>query len=403
MQALKFTFLIVTFVGCFRPLSWTSVFRRTVYNLYRIFIITILYIFAFLQFMDLLLNVDNPDDFTNILYMALNVSVSGFKLLIMWLNYSSITTLIITLDEEPFKPLDPGELRIRQKIDKIIRSNTLRYSILIATSWTFMSFMSLLTDFRQRKLTYREWVPYDYSSYMLFCITYIHQFISTFYCASVNVACDTLICGFLMHVYCQIEILEHRLKKILDNQSILRSCIRHHNNIFESVIFFNNNVTDVHTCNFVFFGHLVKQRKFLYCRFAYLVNAKFSQIIGLQFIISTLIICSNLYQLSQSSLNTDSIGLIGFTCCMLTEIFIYCWFGHKIKSKSVQLADSVFQIKWPIMSNNVKRSLLIIMKRTITPIEFTTAHIISLNLDSFVTLLKTSYSAYSLLVRIKEK
>ncbi|XP_070518436.1 odorant receptor 46a-like isoform X4 [Cardiocondyla obscurior] len=370
MQALKFTFLIVTFVGCFRPLSWTSVFRRTVYNLYRIFIITILYIFAFLQFMDLLLNVDNPDDFTNILYMALNVSVSGFKLLIMWLNYSSITTLIITLDEEPFKPLDPGELRIRQKIDKIIRSNTLRYSILIATSWTFMSFMSLLTDFRQRKLTYREWVPYDYSSYMLFCITYIHQFISTFYCASVNVACDTLICGFLMHVYCQIEILEHRLKKILDNQSILRSCIRHHNNIFE---------------------------------FAYLVNAKFSQIIGLQFIISTLIICSNLYQLSQSSLNTDSIGLIGFTCCMLTEIFIYCWFGHKIKSKSVQLADSVFQIKWPIMSNNVKRSLLIIMKRTITPIEFTTAHIISLNLDSFVTLLKTSYSAYSLLVRIKEK
>lgn len=118
----------------------------------------------------------------------------------------------------------------------IFRSNTLRYSILIATSWMFMSLMSLLTDFRQRKLTYKEWVPYDYSSYMMFCFTYAHQFLSTFYCASVNVACDTLICGFLMHIYCQIEILEYRLKKILSDQSILGYCIRHHKSIFKLVI-----------------------------------------------------------------------------------------------------------------------------------------------------------------------
>ncbi|XP_018374346.1 PREDICTED: odorant receptor 4-like [Trachymyrmex cornetzi] len=288
----------------------------------------------------------------------------------MWLNYNNVTTLITALNEEPFKPLDPSELEIRQKFDKIIRSNTLRYSVLIASSWTFMSLMSLLTDFKHRKLTYREWVPYDYSSYMMFCVTYVHQILSTFYCASVNVACDTLICGFLMHVYCQIEILEYRLKKILSDQSILDYCVRHHNSIFQ---------------------------------FACSVNAKFSQIIGLQFIISTLIICSNLYQLSQSSLNADSIGLIGFTCCMLTEIFLYCWFGHKIKSKSVQVADSIFQIKWPLLNNNVKSNLLIIMKRAAVPIEFTTAHIISLNLESFVALLKTSYSAYSLLVQVQEK
>ncbi|KYQ60701.1 Odorant receptor 46a, isoform A [Trachymyrmex zeteki] len=237
---------------------------------------------------------------------------------------------------------------------RLKKSNTLRYSILIASSWTFMSLMSLLTDFKHRKLTYREWVPYDYSSYMMFCITYVHQILSTFYCASVNVACDTLICGFLMHVYCQIEILEYRLKKILCDQSILDYCVHHHNSIFQ---------------------------------FAYSVNAKFSQIIGLQFIISTLIICSNLYQLSQSSLNADSIGLIGFTCCMLTEIFLYCWFGHKIKLKSVQVADSIFQIKWPLLNNSVKSNLLIIMKRTTVPIEFTTAHIVSLNLDSFVAVI----------------
>jgi len=123
----------------------------------------------------------------------------------------------------------------------IFRSNTLRYSILIASSWTVMNFMSLLTDFKHKKLRYREWIPYDYSSYMMFCVTYAHQILSTFYCASVNVACDTLICGFLMHVYCQIEILEYRLKKILTNHSILDYCIRHHNSIFELVIKIKKN------------------------------------------------------------------------------------------------------------------------------------------------------------------
>lgn len=55
-----------------------------------------------------------------------------------------------------------------------------------------------------------------------------------------------------------------------------------------------------------------------------------------------------------------------------------------INLQSVQLADSVFQAEWPMLSNSLKKDLLIIMKRAIIPIEFTTAHIISLNLDSFV-------------------
>lgn len=123
MQVLKLTFLIVMFVGCFRPLSWTSLFKRSIYTIYRIFIITFLYTFAFLQIMYILLNADilNPDDFTDTLYIMLNVSVSGYKLLIMWINYTDIKTIINKLSKEPFQPLDAGELEIRKKFDKIIR------------------------------------------------------------------------------------------------------------------------------------------------------------------------------------------------------------------------------------------------------------------------------------------
>lgn len=113
------------------------------------------------------------------------------------------------------------------------RNNTLRYTILIETTCSFIALMSLLTDFRHKRLTYREWVPYNYSSHMAFCFTYAQQMISTFHCATVNVACDTLICAFLMHVCCQLEIMEYRLKKLSNNYVTLGYCIRHHNRIFE--------------------------------------------------------------------------------------------------------------------------------------------------------------------------
>ena len=123
-----------------------------------------------------------------------------------------------------------------QPLQSLSRNNTLRYTIMITTAWTFMTLMSLLTNFRHRRLTYRGWIPYDYSSYTKFCFTYGQQLLSTFHGASINVACDTLLCGFLMHICCQIEILEHRLKKHLCNQFSLSYCIRHHNRIFELVI-----------------------------------------------------------------------------------------------------------------------------------------------------------------------
>ncbi|XP_032691305.1 odorant receptor 46a-like [Odontomachus brunneus] len=193
--------------------------------------------------------------------------------------------------------------------------------------------------------------------------------ITTFHCATVNVACDTLLCGLLMHMYCQLEILEYRLNKISSNQITVGYCVRHHNLIYE---------------------------------FAQLVNTRFNQIIGFQFIASTMVICSNLYQLTNPSSNTNPVLLIMYTSCMLTQIFIYCWFGNKIKVKSLQLSDSIFQMNWPAMNNNVTKSLLIIMNRAEIPIEISTAYILSMNLDSFVALLKTSYSAYNLLVRMQE-
>lgn len=47
--------------------------------------------------------------------------------------------------------------------------------------------------------------------------------------------------------------------------------------------------------------------------------------------------------------------------------------------------NSMYNMEWPEFNNNSRKDLLMIMKRSMAPIEFTSAHIISLNLDSFVS------------------
>ncbi|XP_018403364.1 PREDICTED: odorant receptor 49b-like [Cyphomyrmex costatus] len=209
------------------------------------------------QFMDIVLNVDNPYDFTNNLNMLMTSSAACYKMFIVWLNYEKIAALINCLTEEPFKPLNLDEIKIWRQYETIIR-------------------------------------------------------------------------------------------------------------------------------------------------YAELVNLKFTKIVGFQFMASTMVICCNLHQLTSSTLSANHVPLIMYTCCMLTQIFIYCWFGNKVKSKSLQLTSSIFQTEWPILDNSIKKSLLLIMKRVIIPIEISTIYVLTINLDSFMALLKTSYSVYNLLVRVQE-
>nr|XP_012142989.1 PREDICTED: uncharacterized protein LOC105662738 [Megachile rotundata] len=49
------------------------------------------------------------------------------------------------------------------------------------------------------------------------------------------------------------------------------------------------------------------------------------------------------------------------------------------------------------LDNSTKKMFLTITMRAMEPIQFTSIHIVSMNLESFITLVKTSYSAYTML------
>ncbi|XP_011705957.1 PREDICTED: odorant receptor Or1-like [Wasmannia auropunctata] len=368
MRVLDFTFKFLIICGCWQPDSWTSSYKRLIYHVHTFFVFVLINTFTLSQLLDIILTVDNAADFTDNFYMLLAMFVSCCKMLSMLVNRKNIAKLRSILMEGTCRPLDLEEMEIYHKYDKGVQANTIHYAILVETTGVCITITSLLTDFRRRTLTFRAWLPYNYSTPILFHITYAHQLISLIMGSIIHVACDGLICGLLVHICCQIKILESRLKRIAHKPDILPECILQHNRIFE---------------------------------FAIMVNEKFRFTIAIQFMVSTLVVCFNLYQLTRSSAtNAKNIQLALYMCSMLTQIFFYCWYGNEVKLKSRQLVSNIFEMEWYILDQNVKKALLLIMRRSTMPIEFTSAYIISMNLDSFVGLLKTSYSAYNILQQV---
>ncbi|CAL1676388.1 unnamed protein product [Lasius platythorax] len=369
MGILEFTFQMLTICGCWQPESWTSVYKRIIYRVYTVLVILLINSFVLSQFMDIILIVDNTDDFCDNFCVLLPMIIVCYKLFSLLTSHRNIIKLTDILNKEPCKPLKPNEIKIHYKFDKGMQINTFHYTAMCMVTCVIITFTSLLTNFGERKLTYRAWVPFEYSSMTLFCLLYIHQLIGLVMGAVVNIACDSLICGLLEHVCCQFEILTYRLKRIMLHSDGLRNCVQQHCKIF---------------------------------KLAVLVNANFRMVITIQFIMSMFVVCFNLYVISLSKLDSRCIRLALFMGCMLTQIFVYCWYGNQVKLKSRQFIDNIFEMEWLTLDNNLKKSVIIMMERTVMPIEITSAYTISVNLDSFMNILKTSYSVYNLLKQMKE-
>lgn len=117
---------------------------------------------------------------------------------------------------------------------------------------------SLLANFKIRKLAFRTWLPYDYSTASAFLLAFAYQIVVATVCTFACVASDTLYSGLLIHISCQFEILEHRLKNIgSDKNYSMKQCVRHHNHIYKLVCQFTVNfdkLSNIYT--FTYFGTL---------------------------------------------------------------------------------------------------------------------------------------------------
>ncbi|RLZ02264.1 Odorant receptor 41 [Cephus cinctus] len=376
MHILPLCFTIFQFCGFWRPINYTS-WSKFLYNCYTVFVTFCIYSFTLSQAINSITVLDDVNNLTNNTFMLVTMISVCCKIANILVKREAVINAI-NMFLENFEDL--VEQKIKKKYDLIAWSVTRNYSILVTiTAICYIVIPLVINDIEKRVLPNRAWYPYDLSSLTLFWLTYVHQSFALASAAFINVANDTFIPGLMIQNCAQLEILEHRVEKLIiltrskktenetkkEYKEILEKCILYHNRIIK--------ITKI-------------------------IEKIFDPVIFVQFLVTVLTLCSSVFQLSRHSiLSVEIIRLILYLICMLFQLFFYCHHGNQLLLKSVEVGNDLYKMDWLSLSPSRRKDLLMIMIRTNKPIQLTLGGIITLSLSAYMSILKASYSAFNLL------
>ncbi|KYB28927.1 Putative odorant receptor 71a-like Protein [Tribolium castaneum] len=231
----------------------------------------------------------------------------------------------------------------------------------------------LLTgDLAQYELPFWAWYPYKTRTSPLFEIMYLYQVICVFCIAIISLNIDLLNMALMMYVGIQCDLLCYDLKKLNNSKKDfninLIKCIKHHKKIDS---------------------------------FAKHSNVFFNEILLTQFLTSTASLGLALFQLSLvDPLSLDGYTIVFYVLCIITEIFLYCFSGNEVECKSSKIPYSAFESDWTGAPIEAKKNLLIFILRTQKPIKMSAINLFSLSLETFTTILRTSWSYFAVLRQV---
>ncbi|XP_071644593.1 odorant receptor 94b-like [Temnothorax longispinosus] len=383
MHTLPLSFALLTYTGYWRPVDLTSV-KYWAYIVYSIAMNFLLYSFTFCGLVDCFI-IEDLETFIEKFSLFLSVLGVSCKVTNLTLHRDEIIDLTDMLLKDICIPRDDREMDIQRRFDRSAKIITICCEILNESAVFFATVAQFQFFINTRTLPLSDWVPYDISSTAAFWATMLHQTIGLMVCANASVAHETLISGFMIQTCAQLDILCHRARTLPDSLREARKC--------------STSENDLKAREQRLIRELVHHHRFVY-RFAERINAVFTIMIFVQFTISSTVLCLSIYKmLTKNLLSLEFAWSSSYLGCMLMQIYLYCWFGNEVTLKSTEIESAVYEMDWPMLPADLMKTLLMIITRAKRPIKITSGHIVTLSNESFVKIIKISYSAYNVLIQ----
>ncbi|XP_047121950.1 odorant receptor Or2-like [Schistocerca piceifrons] len=118
---------------------------------------------------------------------------------------------------------------------------------------------------------------------------------------------------------------------------------------------------------------------------------------------ATIIICVTLFLITTNKQHFVAlVRLQAYLAVVVYEIFMYCWFGDDIMYQNSRLVNSVYTCGWPGAPQKLQKALIIILLRAQRPLGVTAGKFYRVSRETFVSLMKASYSYYALLNQMND-
>ncbi|XP_057325765.1 odorant receptor 33a-like [Microplitis mediator] len=383
MQVLKFNFFLLSLTGVWKPRGWSGT-RAVFYNIYQVFVIIVNLTFILSNLMDLKLENFNLEAFADSLSLVFALSIVQKKINCVIENRTSITHFIDSLYKSPFKFRDHQEELIFSQFDKFARSVFTSY-VLAHTG--FLSIYSLgrmtLMD-PPRTLPYNGWFPYNYTcTPKSYWMTAGFQFYAVFSLGFIDLLLDLLLPCIMCYICGHIHILRYRFQIMTEKLLIMSESSKSQKEIINAERKMMPEWVEYH----IDILCLVK-----------FANEIFSSVIFIQFTSSSLLLCIIAYLLAHTEPTTINFaGNLGFFFSMVIQILLPCYCADKLTFEFLNISTGIYDTNWHHLSNNIRRSVVVIIQKTHRPVMITSGYFVILSLESFIKVVKLAYTIYNVL------
>ncbi|CAK1540453.1 unnamed protein product [Leptosia nina] len=224
------------------------------------------------------------------------------------------------------------------------------------------------------------WSPLDNVSVFGYLFTLVVEITASVYCVAIHIAFDSFSTGTMIFVCGQFSLLREYSTRIGGSGNrfdldIKRDARAHYR---------------LQKCHFIHVTLLSMVNK---------LNDLIRNIIGIYFFVATLTLCCVAVQLQSTELSaTQLISLLQYMCATLTQLLLYCHYGDAVQNESaVVVGDGPYYSAWWCLSSKIRREIAILCHEMSRNCRLFAGPFNVLNLQSFIQIIKTAYSYYTVL------
>ncbi|XP_057328388.1 odorant receptor 46a-like isoform X2 [Microplitis mediator] len=379
MKALPYSFMILEYFGGWKPLKWNTSIKGKLYDMYALTITLTMVTFCMSCVIELF-HTENFEDIVQNMSMSLSFIVSCSKLILFNVKRNEIINVLQLLVVNICRVRSAEEAHIQLK--NLVK----KFGGMVCIAVFAINGASIFNDIPTKTLLISGWFPYRHTNSTGFWVAYSHQIIVFSVAPMILFSFDCAVFGVFLRNCCQLEILKNRLEnfvEIINGEKLNNKS--------------NGSVLTIRERERNFIKQCIHHH-WIILQFSQQSNELFALVIFMQYSSSSLVLCLSVQSSTKLVfMSPEFVSMILYLGCMLSEIFLFCWYGNEVTRESSGIHFAIYNMDWQVLTTRSQKDLLIMKTRASLPIRFTSGYLIELSLDSFTKLIKFSYSAFNLL------
>nr|ARO70510.1 Odorant Receptor 30-2 [Dendrolimus punctatus] len=349
-------------------------------QIYRYFMIFLQYLFLIFQIIYIFQVWGDLDVVSQASYLLFTQACLCFKVTVFHLNIGMIKELLKQMNSEIFMPKSIVQENILKLQAARIKNLLLAFMISSQLTCGMWALKPLFDDAGSRKFPFDMWMPVSPERSPDYHFGYAFQLLTICMSAYMYFGVDSVALSSVIFGCAQIDIIKDKIlsvqpvwnkrsteatETLRENYKTLIDCIKHHQAI-------------------TIFTDLVENAYHTYLLF---------QLMG-----SVGIICmSALRLLVLDWRSVQFFSIVTYLSVMISQLFVCCWCGHELTATSEDLHTVLYKCIWYEQDVKFKRALCFTMMRMSRPLVLRAGHYIALSRQTFVAILRMSYSYFAVL------